>query len=129
MEHRWGARQPTDVKVRFVSPSKIGTGRLLNISVTGAFMKTKAQMRLLSVVDLLPAASRLRKKKRRRLAACVVRQDSVGVGLEWCETLAGRTGIENCLAFLAGESDAVKVPAPAAAIEAPAPEPVRRTAE
>ena len=100
MEHRWGRRQSTDLKVRFVSRTKIGAGCLSNVSVSGAFMKTKVKLRLLSVLNL-SCASQSRKANARSVAAFVVRQDSAGVGLEWCE--AGQTSIEARLALLAGE--------------------------
>jgi hypothetical protein len=99
MEHRWGKRQSTDVRVRFVSHAKIGTGCLSNVSVTGAFMKTKVHLRLLSVLNL-SIASHSRKGKGKGVAAFVVRQDPTGVGLEWCE--GGQTSIEARLAVLAG---------------------------
>jgi hypothetical protein len=100
MEHRWGRRQSTDLKVRFVSRTKIGTGCLSNVSVTGAFMKTKAHLRLLSVLNLSSPHSK--KAKSKGVTAFVVRQDSAGVGLEWCE--AGQTSIEARLALLVDES-------------------------
>jgi hypothetical protein len=99
MEHRWGKRQSTDLRVRFVSRAKIGTGCLSNVSVTGAFMKTKVHLRLLSVLNL-SIASHSRKARDKGVAACVVRRDSAGVGLEWCE--AGHTSIEARLALLVG---------------------------
>jgi hypothetical protein len=89
MEHRWGERQSTDVTVRFVKlPGTIGVGRVLNISMTGAYMATKMPLRLLSVVYLELTTPLLAHKKQRRLAASVVRQDRGGVGLEWCESPA-----------------------------------------
>jgi hypothetical protein len=100
MEHRWGRRQSTDLKVRFVSRSKIGTGCLSNVSVTGAFLKTKAHLRLFSVLNL-SVAPRSKKAKCRGVTAFVVRQDPAGVGLEWCE--AGQTSIEARLALLADD--------------------------
>jgi len=99
MEHRWGRRQSTDLKVRFVSRIKIGAGCLSNVSVTGAFMKTKVHLRLLSVLNL-SIASRSRKAGGKGVAAFVVRQDSAGVGLEWCDE--GQISIESRLALLAG---------------------------
>jgi hypothetical protein len=99
MEHRWGRRQSTDVRVRFVSQAKIGTGCLSNVSVTGAFMKTQVHLRLLSVLNL-SSASHSRKARGKGVAAFVVRQDATGVGLEWCE--AGQISIEARLALLAG---------------------------
>ena len=114
MEHRWGRRQSTDVRVRFVSHARIGTGCLSNVSVTGAFMKTKVHLRLLSVVNL-SSASHSRKAKGNGVAAFVVRQDSAGVGLEWCE--AGQTSIEARLARLVHESPDSKADGSVAASE------------
>jgi hypothetical protein len=89
LEHRWGRRYDTDVAVRFVAlPATIGTGRVTNISLTGAFMETKCKLRLLSVVhieDLDSTKERGRDLAAKRLAATVVRRCSAGVGLEWCE--------------------------------------------
>ncbi len=98
MEHRWGQRQSTDVMVRFVNlPATIGMGRLLNISVTGAYMETSVPLRRLSLVYLAPAVplssrDRLSSHGRQsshgrlgRIAASVVRRDETGVGLEWSD--------------------------------------------
>jgi hypothetical protein len=84
MEHRWGRRQSTDLKVSFVWRSKIGSGRLSNVSVTGAFLETKAHLRLLSVLTL-SITPRSRSASGDCVTAFVVRRDSAGVGLEWCE--------------------------------------------
>lgn len=89
MEHRWGRRQSTDLKVSFVWRSKIGSGRLSNVSITGAFLETKAHLRLLSVLTLL-IAPRSRNGSGDGMTAFVVRQDSAGVGLEWCEVQKAR---------------------------------------
>jgi hypothetical protein len=101
MEHRWGRRQSTDLRVRFISRTKIGTGRLLNVSVSGAFMETKVHLRRLSVLHL-SVSSHARIAQAKGVAAFVVRQDSAGVGLEWCE--AGQTSIEARLALLSEDS-------------------------
>ena len=89
MEHRWGRRYDTDVAVRFVAlPATIGSGRVTNISLTGAFMETACKLRLLSVVyieDLDSGKERGKSAAAKRLAATVVRRCSAGVGLEWCE--------------------------------------------
>ena len=91
MEHRWGRRYDTDVAVRFVvMPGTIGTGRVTNISLTGAFMETRCQLRLLSLVyieGLESSKDRGEEAAPERLAATVVRRCSAGVGLEWCERL------------------------------------------
>ena len=103
----------TDLKVRFVSRTKIGTGCLSNVSVTGAFMKTKAHLRLLSVLNL--SAPQSKKAKSKGITAFVVRQDTAGVGLEWCE--AGQTSIEARLALLVDELPDSKAGGPVAASE------------
>jgi hypothetical protein len=82
-----------------VSHAKIGTGCLSNVSVTGAFMKTKVHLRLLSVLNL-STASHSGKARVKAVAAFVVRQDAGGVGLGWCE--AGHTSIEARLVLLQG---------------------------
>ena len=126
MEHRWGRRQPLDLRVRFVSRTKIGTGCLTNVSVTGAFMKTRVHLRLLSVLNL-SLASRSKAAKGKGVPVFVVRQDSAGVGLEWCE--AGQASIEARLALLADEPPDSKADSAIAASGAiPAPRRARRTA-
>lgn len=126
MEHRWGRRQSTDVPVRFVSRTKIGTGCLLNVSVTGAFMKTRDRLRLLSVLHL-SVASHSGKTNSKGAAAFVVRRESEGVGLEWCE--AGHTSVEARLALLAGDSIDSTADCPVSGSESSSPAGrVRRTA-
>jgi hypothetical protein len=50
MEHRWGGREATDVAVRFFAfPSQIGSGRVVNISVSGAFLETALMPRRMSL--------------------------------------------------------------------------------
>jgi hypothetical protein len=83
MEHRWGNREPTDVAVNFVVYGTTGTGRVLNVSLTGAYLETSIPPRLLSVVYLQLARTAAAAE---RIAATVVRRDPWGVGLEWCES-------------------------------------------
>jgi hypothetical protein len=77
-------------------PATLGVGRVLNVSMTGAFMETKEPLRLMSLIYLTPAAPTLANSVLRRLAAYVVRRDGRSVGLEWCET------VDNACNFLAG---------------------------
>jgi hypothetical protein len=101
MEHRWGQRRSTDVMVRFFNlPATIGMGRMLNISPTGAFLETSAKLRRLSLVYLEPAAPLSTQGRLGRIAACVVRQDATGVGLEWCGLDAKATQVYAHLANL-----------------------------
>jgi PilZ domain len=84
MEHRWGERRPINLAVGFViTPGKMGTGRIINISSTGAFMVTEIPLRRLSLLLLRPMDSIEGENK--QIAATVVRQEARGVGLEWCE--------------------------------------------
>jgi hypothetical protein len=87
MEHRRGLRHNTDVAVRFVVlPATIGTGRVTNVSLTGAFMETACKLPLKSVIYIEGLESLHEQNKsgnRQRLAATVVRRCSAGVGLEW----------------------------------------------
>jgi hypothetical protein len=103
MEHRWGRSQPTNLMVRFIVMSGMtGVGRLLNISSTGAFLATTARLRPLSLVYLEPAAAPFWEIQSRRIAASVVRQDAIGVGLEWCDAAAETTNVVSRMASLAG---------------------------
>jgi hypothetical protein len=84
MEHRWGRRQDTNVPVYFLTlPTTRGTGRLLNVSCTGAWLETSVPLRLYSLLylecfdDRAPADV--------RPWASVVRRTADGAGLEWCE--------------------------------------------
>ena len=87
MEQRRGLRHDTDVAVRFVAlPATIGTGRVTNISLTGAFMETTSKLPLKSMIyieGLETLKERGKHAPRNRLAATVVRRCSAGVGLEW----------------------------------------------
>ena len=101
MEHRWGRRQSTDIAVRFVAKAGVtGTGRVLNVSLTGAYLETRAPLRLLSLVYLEPDSSG--DDNRRRIAASVVRRDALGVGLEWCDFSTEAPKLSARLAVLTG---------------------------
>jgi hypothetical protein len=105
MEHRWGRRQPINLMVRFFTLSGMtGAGRLLNISSSGAFLATTAPLRPLSLVYLEPAAAPFWEIQSRRITASVVRQDAIGVGIEWCEASAETTNALTRLTSLAGRT-------------------------
>ncbi len=88
IEHRAGRRLDTDVGVRFVAlPATIGSGRLTNVSLTGAFMETASKLNLAAVLYIEGLDSNKECDSdgaARRLAATVVRRCSAGVGLKWC---------------------------------------------
>lgn len=94
MEKHRGQRRSTDVTVQFFTrPATTGTGRVLNVSATGAFMETQLPLRLLSVLYLEPTDTLLAGGTGGRIAATVVRCSATGVGLEWCEFGAEATRV------------------------------------
>lgn len=86
MEHRWGSRQVIDVPVRFIAlPATIGAGRITNVSMTGAFLETRMQLRPMALLYVEMIHRSQEPGRRRRLSASVVRRTELGVGIEWCE--------------------------------------------
>jgi hypothetical protein len=51
---------------------------------------------------LEPAAAPFWEIQSRRIAASVVRQDALGVGIEWCEAAAETTSVVSRMTSLAG---------------------------
>jgi hypothetical protein len=101
MDHRWGRRQPTDVAVQVIAKSGArGTGRMANVSLTGAYLETQMSLRPLALVYLQSADRNLAGGK--RIAASVVRCDARGVGLEWFEPQTKAAGVNAMLATLGG---------------------------
>jgi hypothetical protein len=110
MDHRWGRRQPTDIAVRFAANAGVtGNGRVLNISLTGAYLETRVPLRLLSLVYLEPDTPS-GEDIRRCIAASVVRQDALGVGLEWCDFSTAAMKLSVRLAVLTGGDCGEKKP-------------------
>src|SRR3984957_16365707 len=102
MEHRWGQREATDVAVYFVANSgTAGTGRVLDVSLTGAYLETLVPLRLLSVIYLKLDATALTPGITQCFAATVVRSDGRGVGLEWYESAPEMAKGQARLAILA----------------------------
>ena len=102
MEHRWGEREARDVAVYFVTNSgTAGTGRVLDVSLTGAYLETSVPLRLLSVIYLKPDGTAFTLGKAQCIAATVVRSDGRGVGLEWSESTAEMAKGQARLAILA----------------------------
>jgi hypothetical protein len=89
MEHRWGSRKAVDVPVRFIAlPATIGTGRITNVSMTGAFLETRAELRPMALLYVEMIHLLQEPGKRKRLSASVVRRTDLGVGIEWCEAVS-----------------------------------------
>jgi hypothetical protein len=91
LDHRWGRRKATDAAVRFVAlPATFGLGRVTNVSVTGAFLETRADLPLATQVHL-ESIDPTAQSPRQRLIAHVVRRTRQGVGLEWEECASNAT--------------------------------------
>lgn len=108
MDHRWGQRQATNVVVQVVATSgRTAAARVVNVSLTGAYLETSVLPRLHSLVYLAPVLPDNSAQGSRRVAAIVVRHDALGVGVEWCEALTKGVHIALLLAMLAdGEIEA-----------------------
>src|SRR5580698_10138729 len=86
MEHRWGQRFAVDIAVRLGSrPYAVRTGRLMDLSVSGASINIGMDLRLLSRVQVaLVLPSRL-SWATPVISAYVARRHRDGVGVEWCD--------------------------------------------
>ena len=99
MEHRWGERRKVSLPVRVRTPfGVIGVGRVLDLSVSGAFITTTLPVRLFSRVEISVQGERSgrraaavgrgainRSKAKATFAAQVVRIDDAGFAVEWQE--------------------------------------------
>jgi len=86
MEHRFGQRFRCGSAVRVSSGSSLtGRGRLVNVSLSGAFLETALDLPLLATISIARDGNCPRDVE---LLASVVRKDSRGVGVEWCENLS-----------------------------------------
>jgi hypothetical protein len=86
MEHRWGHRRQINrfVRLRMRNGSR-GFGRIRNVSISGAWIATGLQAKLLSYVEIGFTAMRHGRKTVARVEGLIVRLASHGFGIEWCE--------------------------------------------
>jgi PilZ domain len=87
MEHRWGLRTAVDEVVHVWAPSHVGSsGRLTNVSISGALIRSSLPIQLWSRVKLRLAASKDPVRKTHTMAeAQVVRVEPGGFAIEWSE--------------------------------------------
>ena len=87
MEHRWGERFTVDLAVRVAGrPYSVRMGRLVDLSVSGAFIDVAADLRLLSRVQVaITALPQRLGHPTPMIAAFIARRPKDGVGVEWCE--------------------------------------------
>ena len=85
MDHRWGRRFQVDIPVHVSADALTGVGGCMkNISLSGALMKSKCDLRLHTLIEVrieLPPPS----PHVSVLKAHVSRKLQEGVGIEWCE--------------------------------------------
>jgi len=86
MEHRWGKRIGVDIPVRITGhPFTVRTGRLSNLSVSGAFIRAEVDVRLLARILVAIELPYRTKCDAPTVPAFVARKLKDGIGIEWCE--------------------------------------------
>ena len=86
MDRRWGERIKVDFPVRLMAhPFAKRDGRLTDLSVSGASIKTSAVIRLKSRVEVTLLANCWARHEAVVVHAYVARRYREGVGIEWCE--------------------------------------------
>ena len=84
MEHRFGQRFRCGTVVGLSASNGIsGRGRLVNVSLSGAYLETSLRLPLFATVEVRSEANGRAGAAR---SGSVVRKDAGGVGIEWCET-------------------------------------------
>jgi hypothetical protein len=86
MEHRWGHRRDINRSVDLATRSGlVARGRLTNVSISGAFVQSPLPVSLFSYVQIQFTAMLNGKRAATAVEGQVVRKDSTGFGIEWCE--------------------------------------------
>jgi hypothetical protein len=86
MEHRWGKRSALDIGVRLrLGSGAVDTGRLVNASLSGAFVRTGHCLPAFTRVVVELESGAARQSAPQRTPAYVVRVAPDGLGLEWSE--------------------------------------------
>ena len=85
MEHRWGQRFSVSIPVRVtLSPGVVVWGRMIDLSLSGAYVECIHPLPVSALVAIEPVAGR-RTWPETELSASVIRSESGGAGIEWCE--------------------------------------------
>jgi len=86
MEHRCGRRSALDVPVRVhLSAGRAVEGRMLNLSLSGAWVRLESRVPALSRVVLEVDEVSLRDARMHLIAGYAVRETGGGIGVEWSE--------------------------------------------
>src|SRR6185437_16233741 len=86
MEHRWGERVAVSVSVELsCGSSPPVAGSLENVSSSGAFVRTVGRGPPRGPIEVILHQPDADRGHSVRIAAYVVRETEVGVGIEWCD--------------------------------------------
>lgn len=83
MEHRWGERFALEVPVKLTIALAVRQGVLTDLSASGGFIRTAADLRPLTYVQI--ALDESAHTPARIVPAYVARATTEGAGVEWCE--------------------------------------------
>jgi hypothetical protein len=126
MEHRWGERIQVDIPVQVSAPPLIlGSGRVRNISISGAFISGQFDLPPLARAFVVFEFAVAGEHERLPIACFVARVRADGIGVEWRE-LAPQIVSDLMLFAAAPEQPRSAAPA-AAAIAAPENLPIEET--
>jgi hypothetical protein len=87
VEHRWGRRIALKIPVRLgLRSGKSLLAQMVNVSISGAFVQTPRHIRLWTQleVEVILRHNHFGRNPE-RVVAHVTRQESDGVGIEWCD--------------------------------------------
>jgi PilZ domain len=86
MEHRWGHRREISRPVQLgIRGGVSARGRICNVSISGAFIVSPLPIAHFAYVHVQFTAMIDGQRKVTSVEAQVVRKDSTGFGVEWCE--------------------------------------------
>lgn len=86
MEHRWGARVEVDIPVQVsVPPLILGSGRVLNISISGAWISGRFALSPLARAFVVFDFAIAGQHEQLPIACYVARVRPEGIGVEWRE--------------------------------------------
>ena len=86
MEHRWGERVRLDIPARITLHSfAVRNGRLTNLSVSGAYLKTDFDVRVLAKIQVAIELPHRWRHEAPSVPAYVTRKFRDGIGIEWCQ--------------------------------------------
>jgi hypothetical protein len=90
MEHRYGVRYRSaiDVYVRSQSGQRGAKGRLLDVSISGAFVATSMALAPLSSITIEVMSVLASARRFKPIDAQVIRRTERGLGIEWKELTA-----------------------------------------